>query len=215
MDKGKNSLFLVSNMYPSNENVRYGIFVKNFEEAIQDAFHVEKIVMTKKDGTLDKCMAYFVLYLKMVRLSFIVKKEDYIYVHFPLHVAPVLSLLGLIHKKIILNFHGSDLIFESNLTKFLSFFLIPVLRKTFVVVPSEYFKVKLINEFNVSNSKVLVYPSGGINRKIFFPEKCGINQKFTIGFVSNFLPEKGWETFLRSVKIIKEKIHRLYKYSQP
>src|SRR5690606_24888669 len=109
-------------------------------------------------------------------------------------------LLLLVYKndKIVLNFHGSDLIFNTPFTKILSYFLIPILKKSHVVVPSEYYLKKIIHEFRIPSHKVFVYPSGGINRKIFFPEKSKINQEITLGFVSNFIPEKGWETFLKS-----------------
>lgn len=204
MVKTEIKMFLISNMYPSKQNVRYGIFVKNFEDAIGKNFVVEKIVMTKKFGIINKLMAYFKLYYKILLLLTKAKREDLIYVHFPLHVAPVLLLLLFRQSKIVLNFHGSDLIFQSNLTKLLSVFLIPLIKKSSIVVPSNYFREKLINEFDVSNSRIFVYPSGGINRKIFYPKKRIIDQNFTIGFVSNFIPEKGWEIFLGAIKIIIE-----------
>ena len=203
MAKNKNRLFLVSNMYPSAENLRYGIFVKNFENAIQKDFVVKKIVITKKNGTIDKAMAYFILYFKILLLITKAKRIDIIYVHFPLHVAPALILLMLIKKKIILNFHGSDLIFETRLKKFLSIFLIPLLKKSNTVVPSVYFKERLINDFNVHISKVFVYPSGGINGKIFFKLERVKDKIFTIGYISNFIKEKGWLLLLEAVKTIE------------
>ena len=200
----KTRIFIISNMYPSKKNVRYGIFVKNFENAIKEEFLVKKIVLTKKIGIIRKAIGYFVLYFKMLTLFFTARGEDIIYVHFPLHVAPALALLSLKQKKIILNFHGSDLVFDSYFTKLLSFFLLPLLRKSHIVVPSNYFKEKFINEFNIPNYHITVYPSGGINRKIFYPLKRTINNTFTLGYVSNFIPEKGWEVFLGAIKIIKK-----------
>lgn len=196
-------VFLISNMYPSSKNVRYGIFVKNFENAIQKDFVVKKIVITKKNGTIDKAMAYFILYFKILLLITKAKRKDIIYVHFPLHVAPALMLLMLIKKKIILNFHGSDLIFETRLKKFLSIFLILLLKKSNTVVPSVYFKERLINDFNVNISKVFVYPSGGINGKIFFKLERVKDKFFTIGYISNFIKEKGWLLLLEAVKTIE------------
>ena len=35
MEMNKKRMFLVSNMYPSKEFMRYGIFVKKFEEAVE------------------------------------------------------------------------------------------------------------------------------------------------------------------------------------
>ncbi|WP_150452158.1 glycosyltransferase family 4 protein [Arenibacter lacus] len=202
---GKTKIFLISNMYPSQNNVRYGIFVKNFENALRDDFLIRKIVLTKKDSVLKKAVGYFILYLKILALLFSVKRTDIVYVHFPLHVAPALTVLFLKHKNIVLNFHGSDLVFNSFFTKFLSYFMVPLLHKSHLVVPSKYYKEKFVNDFDISDSKVILYPSGGINREIFTPRKKMNNDRFTVGFVSNFKTEKGWKVFLSAIKIIKEK----------
>ncbi len=199
-----NKVFLISNMYPSKKNIRYGIFVKNFEDGIQKDFVIEKIVMTKKYGNTEKIFAYFILYLKIFFLFIKAKRKDLIYVHFPLHVAPILLPLTIVHKKIILNFHGSDLIFKTKFKKLLSFFLLPMLKKSHIVVPSNYYKKKLTYEFNVPNSKVFVYPSGGINEKIFFQLKKIQSKRFTIGFISNFIEEKGWMLLLDAIKMIEQ-----------
>ena len=111
MVKPDAKVFLISNMYPSKQN-----------DAISKNFVIEKIVMTKKYGVVNKVMAYFKLYYKILLLLSKAKREDLIYVHFPLHVAPVLLLFLFRQSKIVLNFHGSDLIFEAKLTKFLSLF---------------------------------------------------------------------------------------------
>ncbi len=200
----KKKVFLISNMYPSKKNVRYGIFVKNFETAIQEDFLVKKLVITKKYRIVNKLIAYLVLYFRILFLLFRAKKNDLIYIHFPLHVAPMILLLMLANKKIILNFHGSDLIFNTVLTKILSFFLVPILKKSQIVVPSVFFKEKLRTKYNVSGIRIFVYPSGGINRSIFFPMKKPFDN-FRIGFVSNFIPGKGWNVFLEAVKKIKKK----------
>ena len=34
-------LYLVSNMYPSEGNIRYGIFVKRFKEAVEQDYDIE------------------------------------------------------------------------------------------------------------------------------------------------------------------------------
>ncbi|WP_310993452.1 glycosyltransferase family 4 protein [Aequorivita marina] len=202
----KQRLFLISNMYPSAENVRYGIFVKNFEGAVSDFFYVEKVVLTKKYSLSSKTLGYLKLYLQIAKLYFKCKKDDLVYVHFPLHVAPALLPFWWLNRKVILNFHGSDLIFNSTFKKGLSFFLIPGLRKSFMVLPSNYYKEKLKSQFNVSASKLFVYPSGGINNKVFSPsgrEKVE-SSNFVIGFVSNFIEGKGWRIFLNALKKIKE-----------
>ncbi|MCZ4318204.1 glycosyltransferase family 4 protein [Aequorivita viscosa] len=204
MSTKKQRLFLVSNMYPSTENVRYGIFVKNFEAAVSDFFEVEKVVLTKKYSFLSKFFGYLKLYFQIIQLYFKCEKNDLVYVHFPLHVAPALLPLWWLNRKVVLNFHGSDLIFNSPFKKALSLFLIPGLKKSTIVLPSNYYKEKLLAEFNVSPSRLYVYPSGGINSKVFSLKQKGENSSFVIGFVSNFIEGKGWRIFLNALKKIKD-----------
>ncbi|WP_169718961.1 glycosyltransferase family 4 protein [Aequorivita capsosiphonis] len=193
-------------MYPSTENVRYGIFVKNFENAVSGFFQVEKVVLTKKHSLVSKFLGYLKLYFQIAQLYFKCGKNDLVYVHFPLHVAPALLPFWLLNRKVILNFHGSDLIFNSTFKKALSFFLIPGLKKSHIVLPSNYYKEKLMSQFDVSSSKLLVYPSGGINNEVFSPSRSEKieNSNFVIGFVSNFIEGKGWRIFLDALKKIKE-----------
>ncbi len=191
-------------MYPSAENVRYGIFVKNFERAVEDFFHVEKVVLTKKYSLLSKAFGYLKLYFQIGQLYYKCGKNDLVYIHFPLHVAPALLPFWHLKRKVVLNFHGSDLIFNSNFKKALSFFLIPGLKKSHIVLPSNYYKEKIMAKFKVSPSKLFVYPSGGINGDVFFPNRKTENSNFVIGFVSNFIEGKGWRIFFDAINKIKE-----------
>ena len=197
-------LFLISNMYPSKESVRYGVFVKNFEIAIQNEFEIIKIVLTKKKGTLSKLLGYISLYLKLIRSLPKIKKQDIIFVHFPLHVAPIVKIISLFHKKIILNFHGSDLNFVNFYTKILSLFLTSLIKHSEIVVPSSHLKKKIIRKYNIKNSKVFVYPSGGVNGEVFFNKLKKKDVDFTIGFISSFIKEKGWFVFLEAVNILNK-----------
>ena len=164
----KNKLILISNMYPSADNVRYGIFVQNFEKIIQENFCVNKIVLTKKNSFLSKLVGYIVFYIKILGLCFRLSPQDIVYVHYPLHAAPVLWPLYLFNKNIFFNFYGSDLEFNTFLKKILSFFLLPLIKKTAMVVPSHYYKNVLEKIIQASHPQILVYPSGGINKEVFY-----------------------------------------------
>ena len=191
-------------MYPSVANVRYGIFVKRFEEQLNEDFDIHKIVLTKHYNLFSKLMGYIRLYLKVFLLYFKAKKKDIIYIHFPLYFSVLIIPLVLLNYKVVLNFHGSDAVFNSVLKKMLAFFLYPVVKHTTVVVPSEYYKTIVSQVFNLSNSvPILVYPSGGINKNLFYPiEKK--HKNFTLGFISNFIESKGWRIFLDAVTELKK-----------
>ncbi len=196
-------LYLLSNMYPSECNSMYGIFVKRFEEVIEVEFNVKRIVLTKKIGILSKLFGYLKLFVKVIKLYFVVNKKDIVYVHFPLYFS--FSLYPFIWKKVpmLLNFHGSDAVFDSKLKRILFRALKPIVRKCQkIVVPSIDYKNRIVELFKVSENKIFVYPSGGIDSNIFYSmEKTkGI---FRLGFISNFIEQKGWMVFLQALDIVK------------
>jgi glycosyltransferase involved in cell wall biosynthesis len=186
-------------MYPSPKNIRYGVFVKNFVVSLEDTFQIKKTVLTKKEG-LNKLYGYIGFYLRIVKVMFNAKKEDLVYVHFPLHVAPILCLFN---RKYILNFHGSDLIFNNTLKKFLSFFLKKLIKKSAIVLPSNYYRAFFLTQFEKEKENLFVYPSGGINRTIFnAATNVSKSGDFVIGFVSNFIEKKGWKILLNAIEIL-------------
>lgn len=201
----KDKFFLISNMYPSEKFVRYGIFVKNFEKALQNEYYIEKLVLTQKESISSKLIGYLYLYFKILNLIFKAKKKNIIYAHFPLHFSPALWFLNFFKNKIILNFHGSDLIYDKKFKKLLSVFLKSLIKNKFIVVPSNYYKQKIVTTYNLNSEKVFVYPSGGINTDVFKKKSVKKSTAFTLGFVSNFIESKGWKVFLTAVEKIVEK----------
>ena len=202
MSNTTKTLFLVSNMYPSNTHVRYGVFVKNFEKAVQKDYRVKKCVLVKKENNLTKLFGYVMLYVEILSLVFRARKRDIIYVHFPLHVAPILWFVQLFNKKLVLNFHGSDLIFNTVFTKILSQFLTPLITQCSIVVPSVYYKTFIMEKYKIKCDQVFVYPSGGINTEVFYPQVVKKRNGIVFGFVSNFIRSKGWEVLLLAVEEI-------------
>lgn len=189
-------------MYPSKRHIRYGVFVKNFERAIENDFDIQRNVLTKRTTFTSKLFGYVNLYLNILILIFKAKEEDIIYVHFPLHLAPVLWIVRLFKKNLVLNFHGSDLVFDRLFTQFLSVFLKSVVKKSLVVVPSSHYKIKITTIYGIDSHRVLVYPSGGIDSSVFYPRETKKSDTFVLGFVSNFIASKGWEVFLLAVQSI-------------
>jgi len=202
----KRRLFLVSNMYPSKRDVRYGIFVKHFEEAVKQDYSIEKIVLTKKNDSLSKLVGYFVLYLKVMSLFFRSRKEDIIYVHFPLYFSIALTPLTLRRVPLVLNFHGSDATFGSTLKTIFKWFLAPLtLKARKIVVPSKYYQEVVAQTFGIHDiGKIYIYPSGGVSSKLFHPLRNTPKENFVFGFVSNFIEKKGWKIFLEALSILSK-----------
>lgn len=205
MNKTKKNirLFLVSNMYPSKKGIRYGIFIKRFEEGLLNDFYVIKIVLTKKENLISKFFGYIILYLKVFYLFIICRKSDIVYVHFPLYFS--ISLIPLTWRKtpLILNFHGGDALFQTPIKKVFKWFMGPIVQNAVkIVVPSHYYKTKVTDVYKLKrDDSIFVYPSGGVDSKIFNPYEKK-EEMFVFGFVSNFIKAKGWKEFLKALSTL-------------
>ena len=208
-------ILLVSNMYPSKKYPHYGVFVRNTEKLLlKNGKKLKKIVLKKTDNQVIKVFFYFWFYVKIV-LSGTFGNYDYIYGHFASHISMPLLIIKKIKKrrKIVLNVHGNDIVADSlkdfkNQKKSKK-----ILKKVDIVVaPSLYFKSILQNEYNIENNKIVVYPSSGVDKNIFFPlnqnfarKKIGLNSQCKyIGYVGRIETNKGWDIFLKAAKIIIE-----------
>ncbi|MDT0294657.1 glycosyltransferase family 4 protein [Mesonia ostreae] len=201
-------IFLISNMFPSKNDGLFGVFVKNFKEELEDhhiTFSETALIKGRAISTLKKIRNYSVHYFKIVSSFF--KDYDLIYVHFITHHIPILLiLLPFKNKPWVLNAHGDDIIGLQK-SRFLNYFAVKILKKVdLIVVPTSYFKEKILKNYPfIESSKVFISPSGGISPKLFYKKKnIEENKVITLGFVSRFIEEKGWKTFLESLKLLQQ-----------
>lgn len=207
-------LLLISNMYPDNQHPGFGIFVKHTEDIlVSEGFDVEKVVRYKKNKMFLKIIDYILFYLKILYKGFF-HSYDGIYIHFAAHPSlPVLFLRIFKRKvKIITNVHGTDVVPENKIHVFFQIFVKKILKKSDVIIaPSIYFQDLVAKKYNISTKKIEVFPSGGIDKDIFYPvsNKKNIYKKFNLdptlsylGFVGRIEYGKGWETFLEAINIL-------------
>jgi len=211
-------IMMISNMYPSERYPSYGVFVKNFEEMASDLnFDVDKVVLYKETKKIKKLISYLIYYIKII-IKIIFGKYDAVYVHYAAHNALPIIIASYFKKiKLFTNVHGSDVIPE----KPSQYKFQPKVRKLlgiseFVVCPSQYFKDVVANKFNVDRDKILIFPSGGVNEKLFlkatskdiqgYKEKYKIpSNKKIIGYVGRIDTKKGWDVLLKAInKLNKE-----------
>lgn len=204
------NLFLISNMFPSNKDPDYGIFVKNTTENIKKKGAIiscSSLIKGRSESFLIKTIKYVVYYLSIFR-NYMFSEYDLIYTHFISHNSPVLFLLHFLFgkkKTLVLNLHGSDIVVYNK--GVMKFFNLKLLRYVdLVIVPSSYFKDLVKQEFPfLKESQFYVYPSGGINTTCFFPENRRENKKvLNLGFVSRIEEAKGWQVFLDSLMLLKK-----------
>lgn len=192
-------------MYPSRNFPNFGIFVKNFEESYIEngGIIADRVVINRiYNNNISKIISYIIYYLKII-FKGLFSDYDIIYVHYVSHNSiPIYILSKFRKKRLVLNFHGDDLIPRTSLSKKFHFFVVKILKKTdLVVLPSLYFKNVLLNKFEYNSKKIFISPSGGINTDYFNQNnKIFDINNITIGFVSRIDKGKGWRNFIKLVE---------------
>lgn len=209
-------VLVVSNMFPSKKVPNYGTFVKNFCDQFNEiGIDYDKVVKTKDNN---KIISYIIYYFK-VSFYGVFKSYDVIYVHYASHNALPLLIISKIKKvKIFTNVHGGDVLPQSQIHRKMQKFtkrLLTISEK--VVVPSIYFKNLMVDMYKLPEEKIHIYPSAGVNEKLFYPyspdnKKLRHLEDFDvvlekgidyIGFVGRLESGKGWATFLKAIHILK------------
>lgn len=208
----KKKILLISNMYPSEKYPHYGVFVENTVNVLKSAgFKLHIISIKKVDNKLNKLFKYILFYTKSI-LYILFGNYEIIYAHYASHTAfPVLIGNFFKRKKVIVNVHGNDVIPETGEDiKYLKLTSKLLTRSDGIICPSEYFKMYLIKNYNIDPLKLVVYPSGGVNTKLFAKmskslarEKIGVDLNYDyIGYISRIEKNKGWDIFLKACKEI-------------
>jgi len=207
-ENNKLRVYVISNMYPSKTDAYFGVFVKNFCEGIEKDGSIsivcKSLIRGQGKSYYDKLCKYLIFYFSILFNGFF-KKYDLIYVHNVSH--SILPLYPVILKKmfadfkVVLNPHGEDMIITHKLDGLLLKLSLPFIRRADLIVsPSNYFKLKIIQLYNLDYKRIFVSASGGINLDLFKPltPPARIETK-TLGFVSRIEADKGWDTVLHAV----------------
>jgi len=210
--------FIVSNMFPDEKHPSYGIFVKHFCEQL-DSLQIayDTSVMKQADNPIQKLLRYMKFYVgTVVRMLFV--SYDAVYVHYASHSSPpVLFANKLRKKKIFVNVHGSDVVPENPKQEKMQKYTQAILKVCeTVVVPSVYFQNYTVEKYHLADKCVFVYPSGGIDKNMFYmasPEKkqelrasFGFFEKRPVfAMIGRISAGKGWDVFLKAISICVKK----------
>ncbi|MGN1181930.1 MAG: glycosyltransferase family 4 protein [Faecalibacillus sp.] len=206
-------ILIISNMYPSKKYKHYGIFVENTAQILKNnGYHVTVSALRKKDNKIGKLIGYGWFYLKAIVLSMF-QNYDYLYAHYVSHCALLIKIIKKIKPniKLIINVHGNDVVPENDHDKQ----FIPIVKEIMPMVdvcitPSVYFQNVMIHDYHLPKYRVKVFPSGGINQKIFkhyenTKEEYQLDtNKQTIGYVGRYEIRKGWEIFLEAIHMLDD-----------
>lgn len=210
-------ILVVTNMYPDKKHPSYGVFVENFcKQLTANEIAFDIVYINKKDSKFKKMYSYLKFIIKAF-LRCIYGNYNYIYIHY-LSVSSIPVLLALHFKrlKIISNAHGTDFIPQNKKQERYQKYTRKILSHSEkLVVPSEYFeayaKQKYTTELN--NKKIYVYPSGGIDSKVFYPieeddlkdlyKKYNLDiNKIYLGYCGRISANKGIDTLLYAIQLV-------------
>lgn len=199
-------------MYPSTKDPVYGTFVQSFVENMSqlNKGDVTDIIVVKgRDGnSIQKLWKYIKFYCSSL-FVLLLKKYDMVYVHtitYP--IIPVRIACFFKDIPLIFNVHGGDVLTRGKIAAKLKEFAKPLLNKAKMIVsPSYFFKDVLLREFPfLTEEKIFVSPSGGIDSSFYHNESKAKNNSFTIGYVSRISAAKGWDTLLESLSVLVKTI---------
>lgn len=208
----KKNIVIVSNMYPSLEDPAYGSFVEEqSNELKKKGIPIKRIVSyDRAEGNKKRALfKYFSLWSKSIFSAFNPRNKIY-HFHYVFPTALVAPLLKLIfRKKIVLTFHGSDLLKGSKKKDKLLSLLFPFTDE--IILVSDYleneFKKKFPQYVNKTHSIHC-----GVNTELFFPtekedavKKLRIpKNKFTILFLGRVNKDKGIDVFEQVIDSLKD-----------
>ena len=201
-------VLVVSNMFPSEENPGYGVFVENFGSSlcVQGVCVDYAVISGRGRHKLDKLLRYFGFGCKAVWKG-LFNRYDCVYVHYIAHsMLPLVLLLKLKRIRLICNAHGEDLLPSSRVER-LIFKLVKgtVSKSKMIVVPSEYFAQ--IARHHFPDNEVFVSPSAGVDLDIFKSSSAPASSAdgaLHLGFVSRIDAGKGWDVLLYAVRKLRQ-----------
>lgn len=201
-------IFLISNMFPSNKDPLFGVFVKNFKEELekQGVIFIKSVLIRGKSYSKFKKLGSYLNHYWHILVAFFSKDYDIVYIHYLTHHIPILFLiLPMKTKPIVINVHGSDLNSLIHSPGLRYFGQIILKRIDLLVVPTKEYANIVIRTFPfMDENKIAISPSGGIDGRQFYPLNHHTSSDIlTLGFISRFTLEKGWRTFLDTLVLLK------------
>lgn len=207
-------ILVVSNMFPDSKHPSYGVFVKKFiDELDAIGINYDKSIMVKNDGKIRKMLGYINFYMKTFFFA-LLKPYDIIYIHYASHSSiPIIVASRFRKMNIYTNVHGSDIVPENRKQVKMQKYTKNILNHSNkIIVPSEYFRILVSKKYSIESKKIKVYPSGGIDSKLFHVrtekevDKIKMNYSLdnglpVFGMASRISYGKGWETFVQAIKI--------------
>lgn len=208
----KRILFL-NNGYPTSFNSQYTTYASTIANCLKKAgYNVDLLVIryNRRITFVYKIVKYIFYWMRALSVN--LKDYELIYINHLPFVWPILLNRGLYRKKVYIHWHGGELVSNTFFIRRALKFVSPRICFYQHIVPSFYFKRKLIEILNVPSDLIFVSPSGGVDINLFIPCKKKANdERFVIGFSGALTTGKGADMLLELMKVKDEIEHIVNK----
>lgn len=207
-------ILCLNNGFPTKTNPQYTTYVYTIVECLRKAGHDVDLLVIKYNKQIKpwyKAWKYCVYWMQV--LCKCLNKYDIIYINHLPYAWPIVLNKTLRRKKVYIHWHGEELVSQSGFIRHVLNFLRPRMTGFRHIVPSYYFKHRLMDIMGVPADVIDVSPSGGVNTDMFRPLENTIdnNGRMIIGFSSALTTGKGADVLLeimRSQADIEQKTGR-------
>lgn len=194
-------LSLWSNLFPSPRAPFYGTFVKGAYEAWCKELGEEAVrkcvIDVPEKSYLKKIFRYISLYSQCIRDLFC-WRPDLVEIHYPFFFVPLFFLIR--KSELVLRFHGSDLEKLLSSKLFLWAFNFNVRKFRCVVVPSCYYRDRVVGELGYKGVVLVVAPDSVSD--IFYPKEEHAVSGFIVGVVGRLEKEKNVQEVIEAISLL-------------
>jgi glycosyltransferase involved in cell wall biosynthesis len=193
-------LLLINNGYPTEKFPNYTTYIKTINECLVKAGYGVDLLILKLIGigAVSKFIQYLSFFIRLLHKSLF--QYDIIYINHAPFTLPIFFRPSLYKKRIIIHWHGSELVSKTKYINFAILFLKSRVQSMVHIVPSLYFKGELIRIMDIDDHSIIVSPSGGIDDTLFVPTGEKKEKEFVIGFASALSRPKGVDLLLDIMK---------------
>ena len=195
----RKNVLLINNGYPSTRYPEYTSYIRNIEECIiASGMGVDRLVIRfdRTITTIYKLYKYILFWLKCLTIS---PTCETIYINHLTFAWPLILNPFIRKKRMIVHWHGNDLVGKSILAVLTLPFLKRFINNSINIVPSKYFSTQLEKKYPNLKHKVHISPSGGVDTMLFSVDTKP-HKDFKIGFASALTAGKGADILIHLIE---------------
>lgn len=201
--KQKSRILCLNNGYPTEANPQYTTYVHTIAECLRKAGHDVDLLVIRYRKPIKpayKAWKYLAYWMRVLCRRF--DRYDMVYINHLPYAWPAVLNKTLRRTKVYVHWHGEELVSQSWFIRHVLQFLRPRMQGFNHIVPSGYFKQKLVEIMGVAPDRIAVSPSGGVDTTVFCPISDAGKEagRIIVGFSSALTTGKGANVLLELMK---------------